>query len=214
MSSSAVALVSGGERQSRAQGLRLPGCSEEAQNWWDPRWPHVSLLLPWGLLQVTCRAPWHGQGPLCSPGTEAEVPAVLSLCFVAAGSDPGAEAKEKSATICPHEWVAKLSPELKTGIRDCPDRAEPLATVLEVSVPVTPGGVSDPCSKGGYSYRDLSGVGTPGNFGCLVQLEPSQTLPSLQAGLGTAAMACKSCVTVSGWSHVRVSLFGGGKKEF
>lgn len=64
---------------------------------------------------------------------------------MAAESDPG--------------WVAKLSPELEMSLRDPPERAElePLASVLEVSVPVTTGGVSDPCSKGGHSYRGLSG---------------------------------------------------------
>lgn len=58
------------------------------------------------------------------------------------------------------------------GLRDSPERAElePLATVLEVSVPVTSGGVSDLCSKGGYSYKGLSAVGILGNFGCLVQI--------------------------------------------
>lgn len=88
--------------------------------------------------------------------------------------------------------MAKLSPELEMGLRDSPERAElqPLATVLEMSVPVTTGGASDPCSKGGDSYRGLSGVGTLGNFGCL---EPSQTLPALQTGLVTAPVACRSC---------------------
>lgn len=54
---------------------------------------------------------------------------------VAAGSDPKAEARQKSASICHPERMAKLS-ELKMGLRDSPDRAElePLATVLEVSL--------------------------------------------------------------------------------
>lgn len=117
------------------------------------------------------------------------------MCFVAAGSDPGAEAREQSASMCHREQVAKLSPELKMGLGDSSERAElePLATLLEVSVPATTGGVSDPCSKRGYSYRGLSGVGTLGNFGWLVQLEPSWTLPSLQTGLVTAPVAFKSC---------------------
>lgn len=133
---------------------------------------------------------------------------------VAAGSDPGAEAGERSASVCHRGRVAKLSPELK-GLRDSSERAElePLATVLEVSVPATAGGVSDPCSKRGYSYRGLSGAGTLGNFGCLVQLEPGQVLPSLQTGLVTAPVAFKSCSDSQWMVSPPCGLFSGDRKE-
>lgn len=98
-------------------------------------------------------------GPTLFLVTEAEAPAVLSQCLVAAGSDPGAEAREESASICHHERVAKLSPKMKMGLRDSPNRAglEPLATVLESVCATTTGGASDLCSKGGDSCRGLSG---------------------------------------------------------
>lgn len=166
----------------------------------------------------SCHGPGAGAGGCCSGapagpslllGTGAEAPAVLSQCSVAAGSDPGVVAREKSASICHHERVAKLSPKLKMGLRDSPDRAglEPLATMLEVSVlpPLEASQIC--CSKGGDSW---SGVGTLGNFGCLLQQEPSQMLPDR---LGDSILACKSCSDISGWSHSHVGLFGGDRKE-
>lgn len=48
---------------------------------------------------VCCsRAPWHGQGPLCSPGTEAGVPAMLSQFCGSRICDPG-KSLHPSATM-------------------------------------------------------------------------------------------------------------------
>lgn len=169
--------------------------------------------LPWSLrLGHGDAAPGHLQGSLAQAWptllswhrgrSPSDASSAVTECFVAAGSDPGA--REQSASICHREWVAKLSPELKMGLIFSPENGlfqrknseraelEPLATVLEVSV-LPQLEVSQIRPPGGYSYRGLSGVGTLGNFGWLVQLEPSQVLPSLQTGLVTVLVAFQSC---------------------
>lgn len=148
----------------------------------------------------SCHGPGAGAGGCCSGapagpslllGTGAEAPAVLSQCSVAAGSDPGAVAREKSASICHHERVAKLSPKLKMGLRDSPDRAglESLATMLEVSV-LPPLEVSQICAPR---------VVTPGLewelLGILAVCCSSNQARCCQTGLVTASWLVGAVVT-------------------
>lgn len=153
-------------------------------------------------------------GPTLFLVTKAEAPAVLSQCLVAAGSDPGAEAREESASICHHERVAKLSPKMKMGLRDSPNRAglEPLATVLEVSV-LPPLGVSQICAPRVVTPAGACLGGNPWEFWLSAAAGTKAGAASTADRLGASTLACKSCSDISGWSHPHVGLFGGDRKE-
>lgn len=204
--------MSGGERQSAAQGLGLPGCSEEAQNCWDLRWPHLSLLLPRSLgLGPVGAAPGHLQGSLAWAGSTLlpwhrgrSPSSAVTVGFVTLGLRQGKNLHRSAAmsrwqSSAPSRKWASGTPLKELSCSLWPQCLKCLClSQLEVSQTRAPRAVTPVWSGSPWEFW-LSGA----------VLEPNQALPSLQTGLVTAPVACKSC----GDGQGRVSPPGGGDRK-